>query len=107
MDTFRYQFSFIVRYRALWQKFLGIAILRAFPDKYETFMKQTSKKKAFIKIVRDTLGDNEASSRLLQEIMDHLKDFDEDFRTTEIHGTGRIRKWIFTSQTLEPISKLK
>ncbi|HET6515695.1 MAG TPA: hypothetical protein VFG09_11095 [Thermodesulfovibrionales bacterium] len=92
MDAFRHQFSVILRYRAIWDKFMGLIIMRFLPDKYDAYMKAKSKKKDFITITSKVHIDT-----LFKPLIDAMMEFDDEFRTTEAHFTGRIRKWTFTS----------
>jgi len=55
-DMHRYRTSFILRYRALWDKVMGFLILIVSPTDYDSFWKSKSKKKSFKKIAGKHLG---------------------------------------------------
>lgn len=99
MDIHRFNSSYIFRYRALWDKIMGILILIKAPQEYEHFISSKSKKKSFRKIALQSKIVNE---ELLTSIEKLLTDFDNNFRTSEAHGTGALRKFSFV---MEPIHK--
>ena len=51
IDFHRAGSSFILRYRALWDKIMGFLVLTFIPQKYKDYENAKSRKKAFIKIV--------------------------------------------------------
>ena len=53
MDIHRFNTSFVLRYRALWDKVMGLLILMDAPLHYDQFMKAGSRKKEFIKIMEE------------------------------------------------------
>lgn len=99
MDIHRFFGSYIFRYRALWDKIMGLMILIYSPNEYEKFYSSKKKKNTFKKIV----GNNsQISSEFIQSIDEILTGFDNMFRTPEAHGTGSMRKWSFN---MEPMTE--
>ena len=98
MEILRHQSSFILRYRALWDKIMGYLILFYVPDRYDQFDHANSKLRSFNKIAMDI----PEMSAAVSVIADELNRFNSDFRTPEAHRTGRIRKWTLT---MEPINQ--
>jgi hypothetical protein len=96
MDIHRYNSSFVLRYRALWDKIMGLLILLVAATEYDRFYSASSRKKEFGKIVAK-FWDNASITNLAA----YLSKFDDSFRTAEAHGTGVLRKYTFTMETLE------
>lgn len=92
MDVQRYTSSFTYRYRALWDKLMGLLILLYAPESYESFSSSKSRKKVFARIVRDKNLLTEENKKALSLMLEW---FDNEFRTPEAHGTGTLRKWSF------------
>lgn len=99
MDTHYFNTSFIFRYRALWDKLMGLVILLHAPTEYDKFMKgsKKSRKPSFLNISKKNTQVNKAICCLsevssVDELMDYLTEFDNKFRTPEAHGTGALRK---------------
>jgi hypothetical protein len=97
MDIHRFNTSYILRYRALWDKLMGFLVLLFAPNEYERFCKSKSKKKSFRKIA---LGVNELSDEFVSNLENMLSKFDNEFRTAEAHGTGVLRKYSFTMEAM-------
>ncbi len=97
MDIHRFNSSFVLRYRALWDKLMGLMILLLAPDNYESFMKAKSRKKAFRKIISEAPGFSKES---FDSLLGTLTKFDDAFRTSEAHGTGILRKYSFTMEDM-------
>lgn len=49
-EIHRFNSSFIFRYRAIWDKIMGVLVLLMLPADYNSFMGSKSKKKAFLKL---------------------------------------------------------
>jgi len=96
MDVHRFSTSLIFRYRALWDKIMGLYILIISPNAYETFISSKSKKFKFKKIMSTV---SLFPEKILSEIDTLLTDFDDKFRTAEAHVTGKLRKY---SLSMEP-----
>jgi len=94
MQLHRYSTSYVLRYRALWDKIMGFLILILSPNisDYQRFIDAKSKKKAFKKIA---LNIQQIPQELAQQIEVFLTNFDDMFRTAEAHGAGVLRKYTF------------
>ncbi len=87
-----YQFtSFVLRYRAIWDKIMGFLLLVLTEDEYKAFDKAKSRKKAFKKSVEKA----NIPEEFYAEVLEKLENFDNKFRTGEAHGTGVLRKFVF------------
>jgi hypothetical protein len=86
--------SFVLRYRAVWDKIFSCMVLMIAPDKYDKFRNtKKGRRKAFLQ----TVGDHSSISRpALERLISDLECFESTFRTPEIHDTGSIRTWSFT-----------
>jgi len=98
MDMHRFATSFVLRYRAIWDKLMGFFVLYFAPTQYDIFCKSKSKKKTFRSIASaiDALP-----NEFVATILDRLDEFDNKFRTAEAHGTGSVRKWSLTMEGME------
>jgi len=97
MDIHRFNSSYVLRYRAIWDKIMGLIILIYSPGEYERFSGSSSKKKTFEKIA-NTHGFLDADTVL--GLKNLLTEFDDKFRTAEAHGTGSLRKYSFLMESL-------
>lgn len=88
--------SFIPKYRALWDKIFGLYFLIYQPIDFEKYVKSKSKKKYFNNNFKHK---EKISKKIIEYIENGLQDFDDRYRTPEIHGQGSIKKWSF-----EPIT---
>lgn len=87
-----------IRYRAFYDKFMGIVIMLLNPSQYDNFLtksKKESSKAKFKKMTKDLL-DDESIDTLIKQVT-YL---DENYRTPEVHQTGSMRTWVLTSQDL-------
>ena len=98
MEIHRSNTSFVLRYRAIWDKIMGLMVLMHAPAQYENFMKAKSRKKEFIKIA---MANGFADEVFLNNLGDLLTSFDNKFRTAEAHGSGVLRKYSFVMESLE------
>jgi hypothetical protein len=100
MDMHRHNTAFIFRYRALWDKIMGVLIMIHAPERYEVFVSAKSRRRAFIKY-------SEGVAALPKDAVIHitsmLEGFDNEFRTPETHGTGALRKWSFTMAPMNEV----
>lgn len=85
----------VMRYRAFYDKFMGVLVLAFCPDEYDSFVKADSRKKEFGKKMAGHLDSSDIKS--LNAFISHL---DDTFRTPEVHQTGRMRKWVLSSRDL-------
>jgi hypothetical protein len=90
--------AFVLRFRSIWDKVMGVLVLRFEPSRYESFINAKSKRAAFRKILpahpvipADFVSAAEAIIRA----------FDDRLRTPESHGTGTLRKTSFTWSEIE------
>ncbi len=97
MDIHRFNTSFVLRYRALWDKVMGLLVLMDAPQYYDQFMKAGSRKKEFIKIAE---AQKICEEVFIEELVDLLTTFDNKFRTSEAHGTGVLRKYSFLMESM-------
>lgn len=79
----------VIRYRSFYDKFMGVLVLLLCPDKYRKFGSSGSRKSDFKKIMVDYI-DFES----LDSLYTIISSLDNDFRTAEVHQTGRMRKWV-------------
>jgi hypothetical protein len=99
LDFHRAVTTFVIRYRSLWDKFFGILILLSDPDRYDDYISAKSKRKFFVKFVEKNWS-NDATATI-QELDGYLVQFENLFRTPELHGSGKARKWTFMLNSLE------
>ena len=85
----------VMRYRAFYDKFMGVLVLAFCPEEYDSFVKADSRKKEFGKKMAGHLDSSDIKS--LNASISHL---DDTFRTPEVHQTGRMRKWVLSSRDL-------
>lgn len=97
MDIHRYNTAFIFRYRAVWDKIMGLFILLYSPNNYDKFISAYHKKKYFIKIARQL---PQIQPKFIKMVDDTLARFDNDFRTPEAHLTGRLWKFSFVMNSI-------
>lgn len=84
--------SFVLRYRSIWDKLMGLILLLMAEDKeYIKFEKARSRKKSFKKSA-EIAG---IPKEFYEGIVTKLEYFDNKFRTAEAHGTGVLRKYVF------------
>ena len=84
--------SYVLRYRAIWDKIMRLIILLFCPESLQRYDDSKSKKGGFKKIAIES---GKISSEFANDIHELLERFDNYFRTPEAHGTGTIRKWSF------------
>jgi hypothetical protein len=92
MEVHRHNANFVFRYRAIWDKIMGILVLLHSEEEYKRFSQAKSKKKFFKKLApKMKFLPPDYAEVLLAELVK----FDDAFRTREIHGFGILRKWSF------------
>lgn len=84
--------SYIVRYRAVYDKLMGLWILLLAPDSYDSYCSAKSRKKKFVSILSKISAEG---GQFAVHISKSIGDFDDKYRTQEVHGTGTVRKWSF------------
>jgi hypothetical protein len=97
MDIHRFNSSFVLRYRALWDKLMGFLILYHAPEKYDSFCCAKSRKRSFVKLAK---GIPELTDEYIKNVEELISRFDAEFRTPEAHGTGSLRKYSFTMESI-------
>lgn len=87
-----------IRYRAFYDKFMGIVIMLLNPSQYDKFLIKSKKESSKAKFKKMTKGllDDESIDTLIKQVT-YL---DENYRTPEVHQTGSMRTWVLTSQDL-------
>jgi hypothetical protein len=105
MDIHRYQTSYVLRARASWDKVMGFLILWYLPSQYDRYASSQSRKRTFKRIV-STIPHLIAPA-LVDQIDRYILELDSTFRTAEAHGTGVLRKWTLSMQTLAHNPQLK
>lgn len=98
MDIHRSNSSFVLRYRAIWDKLMGLMILIYAPSEYDSFSNAKSKKRTFMKIAKKHQF---AEAQFITNLNNLLTRFDDTFRTPEAHGTGGLRMYSFTMEPME------
>lgn len=92
MRAHRYVTNFIFRYRSVWEKIFGLYFLIYEYSKYDKFASSKSKRRFFL---RNFSKMEVVHDHIVEYMEEKLTDFDDKYRTPEVHGTGRIRKWTF------------
>lgn len=92
MELHRIATEFTLRYRAAWDKLLGLMILIYSPDEYDKFQKSKEKLKSFNKIAKEWHFEDTT------DITMQISEFNNKFRTAEAHNSGVWRKWAFVIQ---------
>lgn len=95
MQLFSEATSYVMRYRAIWDKLMGIVVLLAEPKSYDSFCNTRSRKAKFHSILVAKGG---KWKQYAEEVRANVSIFDDLFRTAEAHGTGLIRKLVFLPQ---------
>ena len=95
MKMLHHNIDLAIRYRAFYDKFMGVTVMLLNPSKYEVYNNARSRKKVFPNLVKGLL-DDESISTLIEQVT-YL---DENYRTPEVHQTGSMRTWVLTSQDL-------
>ncbi len=98
MDVHRFNSSYVLRYRALWDKIMGLLVMIGAPKEYDRFCSARSKKRVFRKIA---LACQMLNEEFLNTLEGFLIKFDDAFRTSEAHGTGVLRKYSFTMESVD------
>ncbi len=97
MDMLRNISSFVFRYRAVWDKFMGVNVLIFAPKEYEAFISARRKLKTFKKLA---LKHRFLTEKDITTIEHLVNSFSNNFRTSEIHGAGILRKYILSMDSM-------
>jgi hypothetical protein len=84
--------AFVLRYRAIWDKLMGVVLLLLEPENYQKYCKSKSRKKYFCDLLKKKGGQWPIYA---QGVSDTIETFDSRFRTAEAHGSGKLKKLIF------------
>ena len=76
MEIHRFTTAYVLRYRALWDKLLGLMVLLFVPDEYEAFTNAKSKRLRFQKLAEKH---QIAEEQFLKKLNDMLTSFDNAF----------------------------
>lgn len=90
VDLHRACTNFVLRYRALWDKVMGVLVLLLCFEEYDKFSGERSRLRAFGKIMRTTKVLSEEECKKIEKC---VTDFNNRFRTAEAHDSGVLRKW--------------
>ena len=92
-DLHRSANSYIFRYRAIFDKLMGLIVLLHAPDNYKMFLEAPSRKNEFKKIALKlpSIFTEDSVNNLIKSITI----FDDGYRTSEAHYSGRLRKYSF------------
>lgn len=104
MDIHRFNSSFILRYRAVWDKMMGVLIMLHAPLEYEKFVSAKSRRRSFRKIASRV---DSIPMDFVEFLETKLSDFDSEFRTPEAHSTGALRKWSFIMEPMHENPQVK
>ena len=104
MDMHRFYSSFIFRYRAMWDKLMGLLVLICVSEEqYEKYTNSKSRLAKFEKICKEF---NILQIDSVIQIIESIREFDDNFRTPEAHGAGALRKWSFLMNSESPVDNL-
>lgn len=78
-----------IRFRTIYDKFMGVLVLLLCPDQYKSYLKAKSRKEHFKKIMCGYIDPDS-----LDSIFATISCLDDRYRTAEVHQTGRMRKWV-------------
>ncbi|MGM0582994.1 MAG: hypothetical protein ACQETL_20120 [Bacteroidota bacterium] len=93
VELLKYLSSYVLKYRALLDKLMGLIFLCYSPDEYDKYRRGKSRKTLF----KNTFEKKSIPLRLDPErIFMYLDQFDSLYRTPEAHATGSMRKWVFS-----------
>jgi hypothetical protein len=95
MNLHRAANGYIFRFRALFDKFMGLIVLLHCPQDYLKFLSAGSKKDGFPKIVAQ--HPELFPEQSVKNLIESLKIFDNGYRTAEVHGSGKLRKYTFST----------
>lgn len=102
MEMYNQLTAFILKYRALWDKFMNVLIYLYYPEKYaaKSWVKSSgsncrSRKEGFA----NTFRESEVWFKL-KPYIESLRKFDDKYRTPEAHLEGRTKKAILFSDEL-------
>ena len=95
MKMLHHNIDLAIRYRAFYDKFMGVTVMLLKPIKYEDYNNAKSRKKLFPNLVKGLLDDKSITT-----LIEQVTYLDDNYRTPEVHQTGSMRTWVLTSQDL-------
>ena len=95
MKMLHHNIDLAIRYRAFYDKFMGVTVMLLKPIKYEDYNNAKSRKKLFPDLVKGLLDDKSIAT-----LIEQVTYLDDNYRTPEVHQTGSMRTWVLTSQDL-------
>jgi hypothetical protein len=99
MEIHRFSSAYILRYRTLWDKLMGLMILIYAPDEYESFVNAKSKKLRFQKLAEKHQF---AEEQFLKKLGELLNRFDTAFPSAQAHLPGAHDDYSIALQSLNP-----
>jgi len=97
-EVHRHNANYIIRYRAIWDKIMGILLLISSEKKYDQYNSAKSRKKSFENLSKDI---DFLSDGFAHNITQHIQKIDNNFRTGEVHLSGSLRKYSFLHDPFE------
>lgn len=98
LEIHRFNSGYALRYRALWDKLMGVMILIYAPHEYESFMSAKSKKIRFQKLAEKHQF---AEAQFLKKLDELLTRFDNAFPVPEFHGNEAQANYSFAMESLD------
>lgn len=95
MKMLHHNIDLAVRYRAFYDKLMGVTVMLLNPSKYKDYNNANSRKKVFSNLIKGFIDDDSISILIAQ-----VTYLDDNYRTPEVHQTGSMRTWVLTSQDL-------
>jgi len=86
--------AYILRYRAMFDKLMGLMVLMHSPEDYQTFLKAKSRRKEFKRIAYKHPHIFPPDS--IENLFKSITIFDNGYRTSEAHHSGKLRKYSFS-----------
>ena len=93
VELLKYLSSYVVKYRALLDKLMGLIFLCYSPNDYDQYRRAKSRKAFYKKVFINKSMPLQLDA---DKIFAYLDQFDTKYRTPEVHATGSMRKWIFS-----------
>ncbi|MCC9168960.1 hypothetical protein [Pontibacter harenae] len=100
LEIHRHNANYIPRYRAMWDKIMGVLLLISSEELYNKYNSSKSRKKAFRNLSQ---GVSFLDKGFVDQILEHIQKFDDNFRTPEVHRFGSLRKYSFMQNPFDKI----
>lgn len=98
MKMLHHNIDLAVRYRAFYEKLMGVMIMLYNPSQYGRFDSRGKKEGSlskFKKIIEGYIDDE-----IILPLIEQVTYLDYNYRTPEVHKIGSMRTWVLTSQDL-------